>query len=967
MGESLLTRPELLIENWLPTREIGIEALRERAAASALPPIYFLHVWWARRPLVASAGAILASLLPAWTPQLAEAFPQPELRTETAYRKWLLHLLGIHGDPIAADQAKLAANARGERLRSNPFTYKQAYKNSPTVAELSLLHRVLAHTWGRVPQVADPTAGGGSIPYEAIRYGLPALANDLNPIAVSVLKAGVELAGRHGTDIAPDLRTWGETFCQRLQERLDPFYPRSDKRYVAILFARSVNCPRTGKQVPLAPNWWLDKSKGGTAIKLVTRRDDVELDAPEFEIVRGSAIDKKAVEEGTITRGKAVSPWDDLVIDGDYIKAEAQAGRMGSILYAVAVRGAGGREFRAPTGADLEALRLAEDELALLLPQWEADDVIPDEGIPDGNDMRPVTYGMARWRNMFSPRQLLAQGMFVEEFRRLIPEVRVAVDDPEQADAVLALLALMQGKAVNWNALLSSWDVSRQKMRSVFDRHDFSFKWTYAEFDSARELFPWSLDQVIDAYTGIAQLLQPTPTGELLTSDLNAEVPGPVTVRQGNAGDLHDVSDGSYELVCIDPPYYYNVMYAELADFFYVWEKRTLGRIWPDLFVEELTNKDEEAVANEARFKHAGRRKKELATLDYEQKMTSIFDECRRILTDTGVMTVMFTHKKAEAWDTLGQALLDAGFTIEASWPVPTESPHGLHAAQKNSAQSTIFLTCRKRTSHDAGKVFFETIEGDLRHTTREAYSRFVGAGIDGVDLLLSTYGPALSVLSANWPVYSSQPNEDGSARLLRPDEALDAAREEVVRLQLSRLYATNVEFDALTDAWLVAWQMFQARQFPFDQMRKLAFVIGGMEVADLQRAKILRMASGSVMLEEPKARLRRDADSELPGVHRDRTEFPVLLDALHTALYILDLDGAAAAKTWLERRNLVDDHRFRSLVQGAVLAVPRVKDKGELLVPEAKLLERLVQAAFPDTEIPADPEPIGLQDTFAL
>ena len=151
--------------------------------------------------------------------------------------------------------------------------------------------------------------------------------------------------------------------------------------------------------------------------------------------------------------------------------------------------------------------------------------------------------------------------------------------------AVLALLALIQGKAVNWNAALSSWDVSRQKIRSVFDRHDFSFKWTFAEFEGARELYGWGVDQIADAYQGIAQLLLPAMEGGLTSvSPDHHPVPGPVSVTQGNAGDMAWMEDGSVELVCIDPPYYDNVMYAELADFFYVWEKRTLGQLWPEFF-----------------------------------------------------------------------------------------------------------------------------------------------------------------------------------------------------------------------------------------------------------------------------------------------------------------------------------------------------------------------------------------------
>jgi len=405
-------------------------------------------------------------------------------------------------------------------------------------------------------------------------------------------------------------------------------------------------------------------------VRLATEHGGKQLEEPRFEIVEGNAIDFDP-NQGTVARGDAVSPWDGLVIDGDYIKAEAQADRMGSMLYAVAIRTSKGRGFRPPTQTDLEALAAAEAELTRLLPQWEADDVLPTESVPLGNDTRPHQYGMSRWRDMFSPRQLLVHGTFLDEFRRLVPEVRAEFGE-ERGDAVLTQLALSQGKALNWNAALSSWNINAESTRSVFDRHDFAFKWTYAEFEGARELYPWCLEQILDAYEGLAGLLKPSDAASL--SEVNSNVVPRPTVLTGNAADLAQVESSSVELVCIDPPYYDNVMYAELADFFYVWEKRTLGLIHPDLFEAELTDKQNEAVANPARFAEFGARRKELANADYQAKMAAIFAECARILRDDGVLTVMFTHKRAEAWDTLGMALMEAGLTIETSWPVNTES-----------------------------------------------------------------------------------------------------------------------------------------------------------------------------------------------------------------------------------------------------------------------------------------------------
>ncbi len=492
-------------------------------------------------------------------------------------------------------------------------------------------------------------------------------------------------------------------------------------------------------------------------------------------------------------------------------------------------------------------------------------------------------------------------------------------------------------------------------MRSVFDTHNFAFKWTYAEFEAGKALYRWCLDQLLDAYDGIAELLQPTETPLFSGVSLDTPVPAALLVTQRTAADLVDLPDKSQVLACIDPPYYDNVMYAELADFFYVWEKRTVGTIWPNFFVDELTDKKNEAVANIARFAEAGKRKKELSNADYEAKMTAIFAECYRVIRDDGVLTVMFTHKRAEAWDTLGMSLMEAGFAIEASWPVATESDNSLHIAAKNAASSTIMLVCRKRPATSNDPAYFEDIEGEVRAAAREALARFSEFGIEGVDLLLSTYGPALSVVSSRWPVYSSEADPiTGTSRLLRPEEALDSARGELVRLQRQRLIGRAAQLDPITDFVLLSWEIFKAREFPFDEARRLALAVGGLDVDDLVRAKVVEKKSGTVVLTPPSKRVRhhKDQEAELPGIYLEAHAFPVLIDALHTAMHLVDEDGPAAAKAWLDRVGLADDQRFQAALQGLVNAMPRSKTKDKWDIPEAEWLDAIC-FYFPDVTVP--------------
>lgn len=959
--------PRLLIEEWLPVAELGIESLRESSPIPGqFPKLKTLHVWWARRPLVASAGAILASLLPAWSPELASEFGgREELSTPQAYQRWFLQLCGIWGDPISASRLLRAAKAAGHPI-PNPYTYKQAYKNSPDAFNVGLLHGVLEHTWRGIPKVCDPTAGGGSIPYEAVRYRLPSHANDLNPVAAALLRAGVQVPAGHGSKLLEGLEHWGSILVDRLQARLRGYFPSLPEEEVATyVFARTIACPRTGKCVPLASDWALRRGNKPVAVRLVTQRDGDVLDVPEFEIVEGDAARFDTKKAGTWSRGKGVSPWDHLVIDSDYIKAEARAGRMGEVLYAVAIRTAAGREFRAPTDIDLKALAAAEAELERLLPQWLRDDVLPTEAVPPGNKTKePHNYGMARWRDMFTPRQLLVHGCFVEEYRKLIRDVHGSrPDDDGQAEAALALLALMGGKAVDWNGRQALWDVSRQKIAHAFAHHAFPFRTTFAEFEGGTELHAWTLSQLVDAYSGIAELLSPSDnTGLLGEFELPA---ADVTVTSENAGNLTSLADESQSLVCIDPPYYDNVMYAELADYFYVWHKRTLGQLWPELFAEQLTNKHDEAVTNKARFAHAGKRATALADHDYTAKMAAIFAECCRVLAPDGVMTVMFTHKRADAWDSLGTALLQAGFEIRASWPVHTESEQSLHQARQNAVKSTVFLSCRKRAENAVGddNVYLDDIAADIRDAAGDALERGHAQGLTGVDLLLSTYGPALSVLSSQWPVYAAEADEDGRSRLLRPEEALAVARGEVLRRERMRLVGRDIEFDPLTDFTLLAWSTFAAREFPYDEARKLALSISDLDLGDAERAKLLSVESGVARLVEPRLRLRRETDAHLPGIDRSRAVVDVWVDAIHTAIYITAQDSPGAAKRWLDERDLTENPLFASCLQAFVRALPNTKHQGEWNVPESGHLHLLVQTYFEYIELPPEPAEFESED----
>ena len=951
-----MTSPRAFIEDWFPIGAISVESRRENSTGQHPPPNR-LHVWWARRPLIASRAAVLGSVLPAWS----EDWPDEILRlfpTEKDYREWFVHLLGIRGDPVAARKRIREANEKGVRLKK-AYDGPRAFTVGPDAEQIETLRHLLAYRWStRNPTILDPTAGGGSIPLEAVRFGLPTEANELNPVASFVLEATLRLPARFGPDLAEDIARWGKVWADRVEKRLDQYFPRQPGESIhAYLFARTVACPETGKSVPLSPNWWLLRGRRTVAAKLIA---DSDRDECSFEILEEDRIDFDPYE-GTVSRGKGRSPWTGNVIGGDYIKAEAQAGRMGAQLYAVAFKKGRMLDFRLPDQADLDALAVGQVDLEQAKGEWLGDGVLPDEDIPLGSKTpEPLRYGMSSWDQMFSPRQMLALGTAVKELSGLESELRQKALNG-QTQAIPTYLATALDKSVNYASTLASWDPTRRKIRGVFDRHDFAFKWSFAEFDGAHNLFPWAVDQVVNAYRGIADLIEPSrqvffPTHPETAAEL-------VEVRNGDAADL-SIENGRVHAVVMDPPYYDNVQYAELSDFFYVWLKRTAGHLYPEFFDTELTDKASEAVANPARFAEFAttpKNAKELARLDYEAKMTNIFAEAHRVLRDDGVLTVMFNHKKTEAWDALGMSLIKGGFEILSSWPVHTESEHSLHQAKKAASASTILLTCRKRPTHSE-PVWWDDLKNEIRRTAREKAAEYTAEGVVGVDLYIATFGPVLSIISRQWPVLTSEVNPDtGQPLELKPEDALGLAREEVADFRLRGLaLGRSVEFDPVTDWYLLAWDAFRAVQFPYDEARKLAFA-SGIEIEALRRIRLVTKKTGWVVLQEPKERRPKFADPEGDSFER-------LIDAAHALMNAWREDGIVGAEAFLKRTRLSSDTRFRSLLQALINAIPRTKKGARFIRPEAAALDALTHL-FPNLEIPEEPgrEPQPTQGAFDL
>ncbi len=606
-----------LIERWLPIAELGIESTRERTPMTPFPAPNRLHVWWARRPLVASRAAILASLLPA-----------------DADRERFLHVLGIHGDPVAAKKRIAIATRKGERLGADAYGYSRAFGYTPDASDQNWLKENIVSE----AIFLDPTAGGGSVPFEAVRLGLQSLANDLNPVAALIERATIELPVKHGVAVKDILEELGAEFTAKVRKQLAgafPDEPEDNTRPDGYLWARTITCPYCAGLVPLSPNWRL--APGGTGVRLkpeLASGPGSEGRVCSFEIVE-NAPDQSP---GTVSRGDGACPYSDCgrVVDGGEIKSQAQAGDMGEQLYAVVYKkrlpgkrlksGKRGKDrwvrgYRAPASEDDNGAEIAA-RLAEKLPEWEALDMVPSERYDEMYCDRSRIYGVASWRDLFSPRQLLCHGTSVEVFREMLEADRANGELTDVRCAAYGYLALSLDKLLNYNSRMTRWHANREVLLGAFDRHDFSFKWSYAEMAPlvVGVGYDWAIGQTAKCIDELVALVRPDADSE--NDDLfdgpNAANcrPPPITISCKPGDGLDHIEDGSIDAVVMDPPYYDNVMYAELSDFFYVWLKRTAGHVFPELFRRHLTDKDNEAVANPARFQ-GQKGAKALAGRDY--------------------------------------------------------------------------------------------------------------------------------------------------------------------------------------------------------------------------------------------------------------------------------------------------------------------------------------------------------------
>lgn len=750
-----------LIETSLPLEAINEASAREKSIRHGHPST--LHLYWARRPLATARAVLFAQLVddPASRP---EEFPTTEEQdAERARLHDLMRRLVVWEN--STDEA-LMERARAEIRRSND---------------------------GHIPAIVDPFAGGGAIPLEAQRLGCHAEASDLNPLAVLINKALIDIPPRFrgGTPVHPgiadqpgyqgaeglaeDIRYYGKEMWDEAERRIGHLYPKvvapggTEHKVIAWIWARTVTSPNPANpiEVPLVRTWWLSKKKGKEAWVRATVRDG----RVHYEVVN-DANGPKGSDDGTISRGKAIAIGDQTPIDIKYIRSEARAGRLSAHLIAVIAEDKRGRLYVSPTDEHYDAAHV------------ERPTDVPNQLIPTRNhdvDRLPM-YGMPTWSDAFTDRQLVALTTFSdlvgEMHKRILSDALASgVSEGESleaggagarayADAIATYLALSVSRCADYWSSICSWHSGRETMRNVFARQAIPMVWDFAETNP----FSSSSGNFLGQVKWIAEVVERLPAS------------GVGQARQLSA----DARDYTGLVVSTDPPYYDNIGYSDLSDFFYVWLRRCLQGIHPSLVSTMLTPKAEELVANP--YRHDG---KDNAARFFIDGFNTVFHRIRRGANTDVPLTVYYAYKQQDngengktstGWHTLLDGLIGAGWEVTATWPVRSELTNRMLSQGANALASSIVLSCRPRPDEaptTTQRAFVQRMKAELP----DALRTLMQGDIAPVDLAQAAIGPGIAVFSRYARVRSASGKDIGAREAL---ELINRTLDEVLGEQES-------------------------------------------------------------------------------------------------------------------------------------------------------------------------------------
>lgn len=902
--------PKKLIEVALPLDAINAACAREKSIRHGHPST--LHLWWARRPLAAARAVIFAQMVndPGYERHLGRGVSKEKAAAERERLFKIIEDLVVWEN---SNNEEVLGRARAEIWKSWRETC-ELNKSHPQAAEL--------FNPEQLPGFHDPFAGGGALPLEAQRLGLESYASDLNPVAVTINKAmieippkfagcapvGTEVAGNKGSKkratrdafedwsgargLAEDVRRYGAWMREEAEKRIGHLYPKVEvtneivaerpelKPYlgekltvIAWLWTRTVRSPNpafSSAEVPLASTFILSSKVG----KEVYVEPVIEGASYRF-VVR---VGKPPVSaKGGTTAGKRsafICLLSGTPVDYNYIRAEGQAGRMGQRLMAIVAEGTRGRVYLSPNQVQIDVAESAK-------PEWAPDMELPN----NPRDFKTPNYGLGKFGDLFTPRQLVALNTFSDTVQEAIVRVHkdalaagMSDDDlgldqggngaKAYAQAVGVYLAFGLSRASDaWSAQVT-WRNQVDATRNTFARQAIPMTWDFAEVN------PFS--DSCGNWTGNST--------EWVSKSL-IDLPRNAVPGLASQGDAQRQNISSEKVVSTDPPYYDNIGYADLSDFFYVWLRRALKPIIPSLYATLAVPKAEELVATP--YRHGTKGNAEAFFLD---GMTAAMHNLAELSHPAFPVTIYYAFKQAETtgesgthstgWETFLAAVLKAGFALSGTWPMRTEKEGRVIGNGNNALASSIVLVCRKR-AFDAPEVSRREFIRELNTALPEALAEMTRGGINSpvapVDLSQAIIGPGMEVFSK----YSAVTEANGKPMSVR------------TALQLINRFIGEDDFDHDTQFCLAWFEQHGWAEGKYGDADVLARA-KGTSVGGLTDAGVVDSSGGDLRLLKW-GEMPRDWSPE------DDARVPIW-EALHQLIRALNQDGESAAGALLAR-----------------------------------------------------------------
>lgn len=921
-----------LIEDFLPIEAISATASREKKHPRQY--VALVHYWPARRPITASRAAVFSALVHAGT---ASSTFVTDLCTYPGPLDKIREAEGF----ILQQHAERMSNERREKI---------------TVEDIKA---------GRVsrPRVLDMFAGGGAIPLEALRLGCEAYALDLNPVAHLIELCTLVYPEKYGqpdpavkgsskdktwAGLAAEVEYWGNWVQERVRKEIGDLYPpipiqktlsgrssggkrknaqntkpdhdmrESNGQYVlggglipgglddadtlspvAYVWTRTVICrnPDCRGLVPLARQTWLARNKNRMIAAEPLKSPDRQL---RYRLLEDQELEQSGFNPSDLSvRGSAACVFCTTLADDDYVKSEAQAGRMGAYLLAVVCSSPStqGKMFIVGHNADF-------------LPQDSEIHARLDRIIENGlfeplheplrgklTDQMPL-YGMTKFGDIFTPRQQLALAHFSASVRAAYQMMIEQGITNERALATASVLTCVVNKLADSMNSLCRWESTDQITRGSFSRQALGMVWDFSEinpFAITAGSFPLALQAVTE---GVAKL---------------ATVKTPATVLRGTATSL-PFDDSEFDAIITDPPYYHNIYYADISDFFYIWAKRMVGRLYPEHFSSQLAPKRNEAVAQPS--EHGG--SMSAAKEHYEKSMTEAFKQAYRVLKSNAPLVCVYAHKTTKGWATLVDALRQSGFVITEAWPVETESSARSNARDTAALASSIFLVARRREGNETG-LYENDVQPELQTIVRERVDTLWSKGVTGADLVIACVGGGLRAFTRFARV------EYANGEEVPADKFLTEVEGAVLETLLEKLFGLPRSGVSVVDPatrFYVLWR-FAYRSAAIEAGEAIIFAYPqGVELDGAHG--VSQGARALVEREKNKYRLRdftERGENEKLGLAPDGNPTP-LIDVLHRTLWLMENEPHKLADFLGEARPNLDHLRVvAETLAGAKLA----------------------------------------------